>query len=138
MIQKQNPNLVSQKIISIQFFCFQVFSAMVSLDLILQTHHQQHTYYILMCELFLNSPVLQRMLCQYSLQAGLTHFLGSPLPSQTPSLTYRGQTDSCCFLCLGTTLMLQSQSPSREDGVSLSWSRGSRCDCTALYGPQQG
>lgn len=60
-------------------------------------------------------------------------FRGFPLPTQAPSLIARGQLDSCCFLSLGTTRMLQSQSPSREDGVSLSWSRGSRWDYAALY-----
>lgn len=66
----------------------------------------------------------------------LPTFRGLPLPTQTPSLIARGQMDSCCcccFLSLGTTLMLQSQSSAREDGVSLSWSRGSRWDYTALY-----
>lgn len=64
---------------------------------------------------------------------GSPSFRGFPFPAHAPSLKARGQTDSCCFLCLGTTLMLQSQSPSREDGVSLSWSRGGRWDYTALY-----
>lgn len=72
-----------------------------------------------------------------TLITGRTHSLsgGFPLLAQAPSLIARGQMDSCCccFLSLGTTRMLQSQSPSREDGVSLSWSRGSRWDCAALY-----
>lgn len=55
--------------------------------------------------------------------------------TQTPSMKSRGQTDSCCcyFLSLGTSLMLQSQSPSREDGVSLRRGRGSRWVCVALH-----
>ena len=136
MLQKKT-NLESRKVISILFH-FRVFSAMASSFNHVNPSLTISGYYILKCELFLNFPVFQRALYQHSLQAGLTHFPGSPLPAQTPSLTYRGQTDSCCFLSLGTTLMLQSQSPSREDGVSLSWSRGSRWDSTALYGPQRG
>lgn len=55
--------------------------------------------------------------------------------TQTPSIKSRGQTDSCCcyFLSLGTSPMLQSQSPSREDGVSLSWGRSSRWVCVAPH-----
>lgn len=48
----------------------------------------------------------------------------------------RGQTDSCCrcyFLSLGTALMLQSQSPLREDGVSLSPGGSSRWDRVGLH-----
>ncbi|AWP19798.1 Hypothetical protein SMAX5B_008149 [Scophthalmus maximus] len=60
---------------------------------------------------------------KHSLQ---TPHRGSPLPAPSPGLIARGQTDSCSFFGLGTTVVLQSQSPSGEDGVSLDWSRGSR------------
>lgn len=68
----------------------------------------------------------------HPLSGGGWCFLSS---TQTPSMKSRGQTDSCCcyFLSLGTSLMLQSQSPSREDGVSLRRGRSSRWVCVALH-----
>lgn len=70
------------------------------------------------CEPCLSFPVSRWVVRHRSLEAGLTHFPGASPRAQTPSRIARGQTDSCCFLSLGTTPMLQSQSPSREDEVS--------------------
>lgn len=85
MIQKQNPNLVSQKIISIKFFCLQVFSAMVSLDLILQTHHQHWMTIIFWCVNFFWTPRCSSECFASTLyRQGSPTFWGVPFPLRLP------------------------------------------------------